>query len=193
MIRAWLLQIAAFLPARNAVAEAIPVLETDRLILRAPRIEDWPALEPIWRTERGAFIGGPFDEEDAWLDFTQAVASWVLRGIGYWTVTRRTDGAVLGLCGLGQEYTDPEPEFGWLVTEAAEGHGYALEAASAIRDHLFAQGLPTCVSYVDADHGRSRRLAERLGAHRDTRAEAALPVETAGTLVYRHPAPEPRP
>jgi len=184
MIRAWLTPMPEAHGLREAIAAAIPVLTTERLILRAPRIEDWPVLEPIWITKRAEFIGGPFNEEDAWLDFSQAVAGWVLRGVGYWTVTLKSDGTVLGLSGLGQETVDPEPEFGWLFTEQAEGHGYAAEATKAIRAHLFAQGHNRFVSYIDAGHKRSIALAERLGATRDTAAQ------NADYHVYRHIAPE---
>ncbi|MCG6901939.1 MAG: GNAT family N-acetyltransferase [Rhodobacter sp.] len=174
---------------RAAIAAALPVLRTQRLTLRAPRLEDWPLLAPIWRTRRSKFIGGPYSTEDAWLDFSQSVASWVLRGIGYWTVTLSADDSVLGLCGLGQEYCDPEPEFGWLFTRAAEGHGYATEATRAIRDHLFAGGISGFVSYIDAGHARSIAVAERLGAWRDPDAAGA----DATTFVYRHTCHEARP
>ncbi|MDJ0824684.1 MAG: GNAT family N-acetyltransferase [Rhodobacter sp.] len=185
MTRPYLTPIPAMEPHRTAIASAIPVLETERLILRAPQLADWPELEPIWRTERGRFIGGPFDEDDAWLDFTQAVASWVLRGIGYWTVTAKTDRAVLGLVGIGMEIPDPEPELGWLLTEAAEGQGIGLEAATAVRDYAFAQGLPTCISFIDPANARSVALAERLGARRDPDVLSA----DAPDLVYRHTVP----
>ena len=31
-------------------------------------------------------IGGPFTREEAWLDFSQLVAGWILRGFGLWAV-----------------------------------------------------------------------------------------------------------
>ncbi len=189
MTRAWLTPCLATEDTRAAIAAAIPVLQTERLILRAPELTDWDALEPIWRSDRGRFIGGPMGEEDAWLDFAQTVASWVLRGIGYWTVTAQEDGAVLGLIGIAMEVHDPELEFGWLLTEAAEGKGIAYEAARAVRDYADARGLTRCISFIDAGNTRSVALAERLGATReDTREDADGPYH-----IYRHPAPEARP
>ncbi len=186
MTRPYLTPIAAMEPLRDVIAAAIPTLKTERLVLRAPQLADWPVLEPIWRTERGRYIGGPFGEEDAWLDFAQAVASWVLRGIGYWTVTAKADGAVLGLVGIGMEMSDPEPELGWLLTEAAEGRGIAFEAAAAVRDYAFGAGLTTCISFIDPANARSRALAERLGARR----EPAAPGIDPSVLVFRHSEPE---
>ena len=53
MTRPWLepLPEAAAQGTRLDVAAAIPVIETDRLTLRAPRLEDWTILEPIWTTD----------------------------------------------------------------------------------------------------------------------------------------------
>lgn len=167
-----------------AIAAVIPTLETERLILRAPRLSDFEVLEPIWRSDHGKFIGGPMNEEDAWLDFTQAVAGWVLCGIGYWVVTLK-DGAVLGLIGIGAETEDPELEFGWLFTTSAQGNGYATEAAKAVHGYAFQTlGLKTLVSFVDNTNARSIALAARLGATPDP---TAVPARYQGQdTAFRH-------
>ena len=53
MTRAWLdtLANAKADGIRADVAVAIPVIQTERLTLRGPRIEDWAELEPIWTTD----------------------------------------------------------------------------------------------------------------------------------------------
>ena len=170
---------------RSALTAAVPVLETERLRLRAPKLSDWDVLEPIWRGERGVHIGGPFHEKDAWLDFNQAVAGWLLRGFGYWTVALREDDTPLGLVGLGLETEDPELEFGWLMTEAGEGCGYAFEACQAVRAHAFGTlGLKTLVSFVDRRNARSVSLARRLGAVED---DSVLPEALAAQdFAFRH-------
>lgn len=166
--------IAAGLAAR------IPALETPRLRLRAPRIGDFAAYAGIVTTERGVHIGGPMRREAAWLDFAQMVAGWTLRGHGVWSVERRTDGALLGFVLIGFEPGDHEPELGFLFVAEAEGRGYAHEAAAAACDFARdALGWDTLVSYVAPENGRSLRLAERLGAHRE-------PGSLDGMLVYRH-------
>jgi RimJ/RimL family protein N-acetyltransferase len=185
MTKPWLRPLAQAVNARTTIADAVGVIETPRVRLRAPLIEDWPVLEPIWTTERAKFIGGPFQPETAYLDFCQAVAGWVLRGVGGFTIEDRQTGQVLGLAGLFVDWGDPEPELGWLLTEAAEGKGIAMEAAIAIRDHLFGSlGFDQVVSYIDAPNTRSTALAERMGATRDPEP---LP-DTGGdvVLVYRH-------
>ncbi|WP_422025366.1 GNAT family N-acetyltransferase [Roseovarius sp.] len=167
----------------------IPVLETERLVLRAPRIEDFEAFAAMVDGPRGSFFGHPQTRADAWEIFMQLTGTWPLRGHGAWTITDRASGAVLGMVLIGAEPGDMEPELGWAVTPEAEGRGIAFEAAQAVRDHAFGPlGLTRLVSYVDADNIRSVALAERLGATRDQAAEAALP-EADRCAVYRHSAP----
>lgn len=160
MTRPWLSALAAF-----DLARALPRIETARLILRAPRADDWPALEPIWTSDRATHIGGPFTAEDGWLDFNQCVAGWVLRGFGALTITDRATGAVQGLLVMGHEWGDPQPELGWLLTAEAEGRGIATEAAEAARDWFMARvGQTGFVSYIARDNTASARIAAKLGA-----------------------------
>jgi RimJ/RimL family protein N-acetyltransferase len=170
----------------DTLSAAIPRIVTDRLVLRAPRLSDFATWADIACTDRGTFIGGPYDEETAWLDFCQMTAGWLLRGAGLWVVERRSDGAVLGFVPLNHEYGDPEMEMGFLFLPAFEGQGYAQEAAAAARDHaLGALGLPTLVSYMDPANARALALAARLGGSPDPVAEAAY-VDDGPVAVYRY-------
>lgn len=167
------------------IAAAVPVIETERLILRAPRMADWPAYEAVFTTERARFMGGPFTPEDAFSDFAQAVSSWLLRGTGAWTITAKGADDALGWLYLWQEWSDPEPEMGWVLVEAAEGRGYAAEAARAVMPlALRLYGPGGFVSYIDDGNAASVRLAEKLGARRDLAAEAAM--GEPGLMIYRH-------
>ncbi len=182
---------AAGLAAR--MAALIPVIETARCRLRAPRIDDFDAYAEIACSPRGRGIGGPMDRGAAWADFMQMCATWLLRGHGAWTVEGKDTDEVLGFVLIGFEPGDLEPELGFAFREPAEGRGLAYEAAAAARKHGFeALRLPTLVSYVSEFNDRSSRLAERLGARRDVAGEAALPPGGT-TRIYRHPAPEVRP
>ena len=165
---------------------SIPVLTTDRLTLRAVRIEDFPHVADIATGPRAIGIGGPMSREDAWYEFAQMTMTWPLRGHGYWTVTETASGAVLGFVGIGFEPGDREPELGYSFLEAAEGQGFATEAVARARDWGFAEaGMTTLVSYIFVDNARSIALAERLGAKPD--GEIEHDGETV--IVYRHPDP----
>ncbi|OYX43036.1 MAG: hypothetical protein B7Z02_10220 [Rhodobacterales bacterium 32-67-9] len=165
-------------------AAVVPEFRTERLVLRAPRLDDYPAYETVFRSDRARHMGGPFDAAAAFADFCQGVAGWLLRGAGMWTICRHGEDAPLGWLSLWQEFNDPEPELGWVLCAPAEGQGYAHEAASAVLPHATAlYGAGGFVSYVGPDNLRSARLAERLGARRDHAAERALGNTL---LVYRH-------
>ncbi len=162
----------------------LPVIETERLRLRAPRIEDFDAYAEIATGERGIHILEDQTREAAWLDFTQMVATWMLRGHGLWTVETRADTALAGFVLLGFEPGDHEPELGYMFLQAAEGKGYAFEAAEAARRYgTETLALPSLVSTIDPENTRSIRLAERLGGHRDPQAEAA---HANKIIVYRY-------
>jgi RimJ/RimL family protein N-acetyltransferase len=168
-----------------AVAQTVPKIVTARLRLRAPVIGDYPAYRDVFTSDRARFMGGPFTADAALGDFCQGVAGWMLRGAGMWTLCLRGDDAPLGWIYLWQEMGDPEPEIGWVLTAAAEGQGYAREAALAVLPHavdLFGAG--GFVSYIDAGNDASARIAVRLGAVRDPVAEAAY--GQAYLHIYRY-------
>lgn len=175
----------AALALAQGMAALVPVIRTERLTLRAPRLEDYPAYEAVFVSDRAAYMGGPFTAEDAFCDFAQGVAGWMLRGAGMWTITLHGADAPLGWVYLWYEFGDPEPEIGWVLVPEAEGQGYATEAAWAVLPRALDQfGPGRVVSYIDAGNARSARIAVALGAVRDTVAEAAR--GEPDLQIYRH-------
>lgn len=168
-------------------SELVPHLQTERTRLRAPRLSDFDAYTEIACTERGTHIDGPSSQEDAWFDFLSLSSGWMLHGHGGWAVEENATGALLGFVILGLEPGDHDIELGFLFREAAEGKGFAFEAASAVRDWAFEHlELPALDSYIDERNTRSIALAKRLGAMDET------PQDWAGTGAkrYRHRATE---
>ena len=95
----------------------------------------------------------------------------------------RETGECVGQVGINHGPLFPEKELGWLLYEGHEGHGYAFEAALALRDWAFgAGGLNTLVSYIDPANVRSVAVAERLGGVLDPDAARQDPED----LVFRH-------
>lgn len=167
-----------------------PVLTTERLTLRAPRFDDYPAWEVFFRSDRSRFIGGSGDGAGAWRAFAHVVGMWALRGFGLFVFANRSTGAAIGSAGPWYPIEWPERELGWTIwTPEAEGRGYAFEAAVAARAFAYGTlGWTTAISYIAPENARSIALAERLGCTRD---DAAPQPEFGGpALVYRHPAPE---
>ena len=162
----------------------VPVIETDRLILRGPRLEDLDPLCGFYAEERSKFVGGPLDRGEVWRLLLRSAGHWQLRGYGVWHVTLRDSGALIGHAGILHHIEWPEPELGYGIFAPHEGKGLAHEAAEAARDaaaRLF--GLTRLISLVDPLNDRSRALALRLGAHQEGEEE----IFGQTLHVYRHP------
>jgi RimJ/RimL family protein N-acetyltransferase len=167
---------------------AIPEILTERLKLRAPRKDDFPAYAAFFASPRSVHEDGPLTRAAAWREFASAVGLWRLRGYGAWSLEDRASGDYLGEAGIFHPAHFPEAEIGWTLVEHAEGRGVAYEAALAVRAYAYARaGLRTLVSYIAETNVRSIRLAERLGARLDPQARRP---EDAPCLVFRHPGPE---
>jgi len=153
---------------RPARADRYDSLESPRLLLRSMRWGDVAALLQTFGDARvmAAFGVPPFDRSD--------MERWVRRnldhqdkhGYGLFTVVERTNGEVIGDCGL--EWTRvrgvPVAELGYDLRHDMWGRGLATEAAACVRDFaLGALGLPRVVSLIREGNVASRRVAEKVG------------------------------
>ena len=161
----------------------IPTLTTERLILRAPVVDDFPTYALLLASPRAAYMGGPYTRRAAWGLFCHDVACWELFGHGGLMIDLRTTGECVGQVGINHGPLFPEKELGWQLYEGQEGRGYATEAAMALRDWAArALRLDGLVSYVHPENLASAAVAERLGATLDPNALKPNP----DALVYRH-------
>ncbi|MFV0245017.1 MAG: GNAT family N-acetyltransferase [Qingshengfaniella sp.] len=165
----------------------IPVIETERLILRAPVAKDLAPYAAFCATPRSQFVGGPMDEIDAWKNLCAVAGQWVIRGYGRWVVTTKGDDTALGLVGLHHPADWPEAEIGWTLFEGAEGKGYAAEAAHAARFYAYEHlGWPGIVSLIAPENLRSIALGRKMGAQLD----GVFAHPKFGPLeIWRHPGP----
>ena len=163
-----------------------PVLQTARLRLRMPRMDDVPASYRFWSSDRSHMMGGPSSMETLVANTEDLLAQWQRHGFGLFTVTMADTGRPIG--GIGPFFLEiyREPELGWSIWDVTdEGKGLAHEAASAARDWFFAtSGHRTAVSYTDPANHRSHRLCEKLGAVVDP--NAWHPFGDEPDLTYRH-------
>jgi small subunit ribosomal protein S16 len=129
-----------------------PVLQTERLTLRAPQAADFEGLAPFVMSDRARFVGGGADKDigHAWRTLAILSGHWHLRGSAPSSPSRNS-GQPIGSMGPWFPGDWPEQELGWTIwTEAAEGRGYAFEAVTALRRHAYdALGWSTAVSYID--------------------------------------------
>jgi RimJ/RimL family protein N-acetyltransferase len=160
-----------------------PTIETERLILRPPALEDFDA----WATfhEDGdalKYIGGAQVRSVTWRSFTQAAGSWALQGYALFSVIEKSSGRWIGRVGPHFPEGWPGREVGWAIGREDWGKGYAFEAASASIDFAFdTLGWTEVIHCIASENLASRRLAERLGSTILRRATMPPPV-TSGEL-----------
>ena len=140
----------------------IPVLETERLTLRAPRFEDAKAIAALVNDRRIAEntlrIPHPYALADAESFIATANAA---DGERAFLIIRGA--AVLGACGIAKRNGE-QPEIGYWLGVANWGHGYATEAARALIDHAFADlGYDALAGGARVSNPASRRVLEKCG------------------------------
>ena len=96
----------------------IPTLETERLILRAPKFEDLEPMEVFFADPvRMKFLGGPIKRGDVWRDLLRTAGHWQIRGYGFWHIEDRETGIMCGYTGFLKHIEHPEEELVWRVFE----------------------------------------------------------------------------
>ena len=168
-------------------------LETNRLVLRDWRKEDWAAFWDGTNTPAVMqWLGGVADDKRK-VDQEERIHRYN-RDFGhtFWVVERKEDQAILGFCGL-KRCTDEQGPFGmmeagWRLRESAWGQGYAKEAAIASIDAAFDRfGAEEVIALTVNGNRPSWGLMKRLGMRRreDLDFEDAIwDVEDPVIIVY---------
>jgi RimJ/RimL family protein N-acetyltransferase len=166
----------------------IPTLTTARLILRAPREDDFPAMLAFNDSPRNAYVGGTLERRWVWRGLLANIGHWALRGYGFYSVDTKA-GDFVGRIGVIYHDEWPAPELAWHLYDGFEGQAYAHEAALAARaDYHTRISRQPLISMIDVANTRSEALALRLGAVREK-----TETDPDGDYhVYRHPTPEAR-
>ncbi len=143
-----------------------PVIETERLLLRPVLAEDMDGWAELMEdAESSRFIGGPVPRAVAWRGMACMAGSWAMHGFGMFSMIEKASGRWIGRTGPWQPEGWPGTEVGWGVIKAAEGKGFAYEAAVASIDWAFdALGWDEVIHCIDPANTPSQRLAERLGS-----------------------------
>ena len=150
------------IPSETFHEASIPVLETKRLALRAPRLGDAKTVAALANdrriAENTARMPHPYKEPDA--EGFIAGANKTGGEVAYLVTLR--DGTVIGACGL--RLVDQMPELGYWLGVNYWGKGYATEALHAVIDYAF-----TDLEHAALQAGSrvtnpaSRRVLEKCG------------------------------
>jgi RimJ/RimL family protein N-acetyltransferase len=178
-------------------------LDTERLRLRVPASQDAEDLYDLLAD--ADVMWGLGKEPVSAVEEVRAVIEGMIRdwrsdGLGAFVLeTATTDPQVVGQAGLmifdARDWTPStwakagphaQPELGWALMRAYWGHGYATEAAAAIRNWAAERlKIDRLVSLISPENVRSQRVAERLGA---IAAETVTPADSKRTtVVWRYP------
>jgi [ribosomal protein S5]-alanine N-acetyltransferase len=152
----------------SSAAEAFDPVETERLLLRRPTLDDLDDVYRIhgnpetWTHSPDSTHAGRGESE---ADLRRWLAHWADHGFGYWTVLH--DGVVIGFGGLwlmpGWQGRDVLNVY-YRFDPSAWGKGYATEMVRTAADLARAElpGLPL-VARIRPSNAESARVAERAG------------------------------
>ncbi|RPD85909.1 GNAT family N-acetyltransferase [Luteimonas sp. 100069] len=166
------------------MADPGPRIETERLVLRLPRIEDFERYAELF-ADPGAsrHIGGQLTRGAAWRRFLQMPGAWALQGFAMFSVVEKSSGQWLGQVGPWRPEGWPGNEIGFAFHPAAWGQGYAHESAVAAIDWAFDtlewDEIIHCISPANL---ASKKVAQRLGS-RLLRQGYLLPPPVDGVEV----------
>ncbi len=150
----------------------VPQLQTERLVLRAHRVDDFEGCRAMWSDPAVVrFIGGkPSTSQQTWSRMLAYAGHWSLLDFGYWAIADRETDEYVGEIGFADfkrgisPSLDGIPELGWALQTAFSGHGLATEAARAAcawGDANFAHARTVCL--IDEDNLASMRVAAKCG------------------------------
>lgn len=153
---------------------AIPVLELDRLILRAFAPEDWPSHNEMLADREAMqymhFHSWGEEQRRQWVDACIASSLLDQPEDMNWTIERRTDGQVVGWIGIG---ASPDPahaydiDFGYALARQFWGNGYMPEALRGVFAYQFETlHVPQLQANCRAPNTASARVMEKAGMRR---------------------------
>jgi RimJ/RimL family protein N-acetyltransferase len=141
-------------------------LETPRLLLRLPRLDDLdPWAEMMTDEEATRFIGGVAPREVTWRALMTMIGSWHANGFAMFSVVEKSTGRWVGRLGPWMPEGWPGTEVGWAIVRDCWGKGYATEGAVAATDWAFDNlGWSNVIHSIDPANVASQMVARKLGS-----------------------------
>jgi RimJ/RimL family protein N-acetyltransferase len=141
-------------------------IQTPRLILRPPALEDFEAWALMEADERvKANTGSVQDRRESWNQLLSISGHWSLMGWGALCAVERSSGRFIGRFGPSKPFGWPAIEIGWMLLPEFQGQGYALEGAAAAMDFAFFElNEPRVIHTIRPANIASQKLAQKLGS-----------------------------
>ncbi len=141
------------------------MIETDRLLLRAPVETDRARFVELFTSEAFMVFTGVLDPVAANDRFDRMLTLAGRIPYGKQPVINRVDGAIVGYTGVDTVEFDglARLEWGWRFVPKARGRGYASEATAALLDVAGACDSGEVLCIIAADNHASRRVATKTG------------------------------
>lgn len=155
----------------EALDRIVPVLETERLRLRAHRLEDYEALATLWADPivHHHLSAKPSTREESWLRLLRYPGLWCMLGYGFWAIEEKASVRCIGDLGYadfkrGIAEMEGLPEMGWVLAADVHGKGYASEAlAAALAWGQTRFGDHRCACIIAPENAASIRVATKAG------------------------------
>lgn len=146
----------------------LPEIETARLILRTYLPEDADALFTIWSDpDLASYFPATYRERDETqrLEFVAKTHYlWRTRLFSQWGITSKSDGKLIGYCGLQQLGGTADVELYYGLTRDLWGRGLATEAARAATRYGFETlNLPRMTALTFPQNFVSQKVLQKLG------------------------------
>jgi len=143
-----------------------PRLETERLVLRPPALDDFERWAEMMADESAArYIGGVATKPMTWRALMLMAGAWELTGVAMFSVIEKASGRWIGRIGPWNPHGWPAPEIGYALHPDAWGKGYAVEASTATMDYAFdVLGWPDVIHCINPRNAASQAVARRLGS-----------------------------
>ncbi|MEG2512590.1 MAG: GNAT family N-acetyltransferase [Acetivibrio sp.] len=149
----------------------LTIIKTKRLLIRELALED---IKPLYALYQHREIAKYTDnEKDTLAAATEKYRSYIKHmypfyGYGLWGVFHKKTGALIGCCGIQNQFVDdkPEIELSYVVDPTYWRNGYAMEACKSILHFANTElQMNRIVAAIDKDNLPSLCFAKKLGMH----------------------------
>lgn len=142
------------------------MLETKRLFLRPPILEDFEAFCFAQASpEFKKYTGGVMNKEKAQEEFRLWLEFWQDYNYCFYSVIEKSSNEWIGRIGPTRRSNDSFQEIGWSIIISAQGKGYAFEAVKAIIFQMQEKrNWNNIIFRIGCANLASQKLAIKLGA-----------------------------